>query len=62
MILQEIVLERPRDRKIILDRRPPMGLFLALYFRVFDLFPVLDDRQITHLICVHLRHLLYDFF
>ena len=23
---------------------------------------VLDDRQITHLICVRLRHLLYDFF
>ena len=21
-----------------------------------------DDRQITHLICVRLRHLLYDFF
>ena len=21
---------------------------------------ILDDRQITHLICVHLRHLLYD--
>ena len=22
---------------------------------------LLDDRQITHLICVRLRHLLYDF-
>ena len=22
----------------------------------------LDDRQMTHLICVRLRHLLYDFF
>ena len=25
-------------------------------------FDYLDDRQITHLICVRLRHLLYDFF
>ena len=25
-------------------------------------FLQLDDRQITHLICVRLKHLLYDFF
>ena len=24
--------------------------------------PFLDDRQITHLTCIRLRHLLYDFF
>ena len=23
---------------------------------------LIDDRQITHLICVRLKHLLYDFF
>ena len=26
------------------------------------LAPIVDDRQITHLICVRLKHLLYDFF
>ena len=50
-----------------------MGLFvlLALVFPSFvvfiasnsDVFPLkLDDRQITHLICVRQKHLLHDFF
>ena len=33
-----------------------LGLWLPLSGRF------VDDRHITHLICVHLRHLLYDFF
>ena len=32
----------------------------ALVNAIFEA-PKLDDRQITHLICVRLRHLLYDF-
>ena len=27
-----------------------------------SLLKVIDDRQITHLICVRLKHFLYDFF
>ena len=37
------------------------SLFMCC-FGSFLLGGKLDDRQITHLICVRLRHVLYDFF
>ena len=38
-----------------------MALFV-LFFAASGYLGTLDDRQTTHLICVRLKHLLYDFF